>query len=88
MHGHLGSLGISRSKRAARTILLTVLSLVALATPAQAYIDPGTAGAVFSSLGYLLALGGAMVGILLWPLRRLIGSIRRKKTQDSGEPEG
>ena len=87
MNGHLGNLE-GPTKRAARTALLTVICLVALVTPAQAYIDPGTAGAVFSSLGYLLALGGAMVGILLWPIRRLIGSIRRKKTEDPGEPEG
>ncbi len=63
-----------------------LLLVAVLATPALAYVDPGTTGAVFSSLGYLLALGGAALGFLVWPIKRLIGALRRNKAEKG--PEG
>ncbi|HIE26420.1 TPA: hypothetical protein EYP66_03960 [Candidatus Poribacteria bacterium] len=49
---------------------------------AYAYIDPGTAGAIFSSLGPLL--WGILVvsfGVLIWPFRRFFRYLNAKWNQ-------
>ncbi|MFQ6672459.1 MAG: alkaline phosphatase family protein, partial [Candidatus Tectimicrobiota bacterium] len=43
---------------------------------AWAYIDPGTASVVFSALAPILAGLAAVLGFLLWPFRKLMGSLR------------
>jgi len=50
-------------------ILILWLIPALFSQSAFAYIDPGTAGAIFSSLGFLLGMLGAFVGILIWPIR-------------------
>lgn len=43
-----------------------------------AYIDPGTQTQVVWMFSSLLAGAGVFMGILLWPLRRLLGWVRRR----------
>ena len=47
---------------------------------ALAYIDPGTGSAVFGSLAYLLALGGAALSVVVLVARKFWGSFRRLLT--------
>ena len=55
-----------------------VLILVCIAAPAQAYIDPGTGGVVFSTLAYIVSAGAVALGFLFRPLKRLISSIMNR----------
>lgn len=47
-----------------------------------AYIDPGTAGTIFSSLGPLLwGILAVSFGILIWPFRRFFQHLKDKWNQ-------
>lgn len=47
------------------------MRLLLSANQVFAYIDPGTAGYIFSSLAYLLGILGAALGFAIWPIRRV-----------------
>jgi hypothetical protein len=54
--------------------------LCILSTPAYAYIGPGLgAGALATILGVLLAILMLVVGIVWYPLKRLIRSLKSKE---------
>jgi len=48
---------------------LVVITLWASCRPAYAYIDPGTFSSLFGSLGPIIGLALAGLGLLLWPFR-------------------
>lgn len=57
--------------------VLTILALLALASPAQAYIGPGAGFAAFSSfLVMFAAMLSAVVTLFTWPVRYIIRAIR------------
>ena len=59
-------------------LFLTVLCV--FSTPAYAYIGPGLgAGALATILGVLLAILMLIVGIVWYPLKRLIRSLKSKE---------
>lgn len=65
--------------------ILGAACLVAVATPALAYVGPGAGVSLIGSvIGLLLTLGTAVWVIVFWPLRAML---RRKKKPASLEPE-
>jgi len=64
-----------------KTILYVFASLFCIfSSPAYAYIGPGLgAGALATVLGVLLAILMLIVGILWYPLKRLIRSLKSKE---------
>jgi hypothetical protein len=70
-------------------ISLKILSIVLLIMPAchvifasraEAYIDPGTSGVVFSSLAYILAAAAAGLGVILYPIRKIVKRLKGRST--------
>ena len=55
----------------ALAVLVSAVSLLVLASPAFAYVDPGTTSAVFNSLAPLLGVLGTIVVAAVWPFRML-----------------
>jgi hypothetical protein len=56
-----------------------MLKLALFLKQSYAYIDPGTAGAIFSSLGPLLwGILAVSFGILIWPFRRFFRYLNDK----------
>lgn len=66
-----------------RLFTLTVLTAcLFFGETAWAYIDPGTGGVVFTTIGYLLAVGVAALGFLISPIKKWIQRLReRRKTE-------
>lgn len=63
-------------------ILIVLTACLFFSKTAWAYIDPGTGGVVFSTLGYLLAAGAAAFGFLISPIKKWIQRLReRRKTE-------
>ena len=58
-------------KRIFVMLLAIVAGLGLFAANASAYVDPGTAQAVFSSLAPVLAAIGSVIVVALWPIRML-----------------
>jgi len=52
-------------------VVVAVGLIFGLTTSAFAYIDPGTAGAAFSSLAPLIAVLGTVLLFAIWPFRML-----------------
>lgn len=66
-----------------KTFLLIVLALVSL--PAQAYVGPGMgAGTIVSVLGVLGAILLAILGVLYYPIKRMLK--KRKKAKQTNAP--
>lgn len=63
-----------------KTTQISILLLCLFSTPAYAYIGPGLgAGALATILGVLLAILMLVVGIVWYPLKRLIRSLKSKE---------
>jgi len=56
-------------------LLFILLVFFCHSIPAQAYIDPGTGGVVFSALAYIIGAGAVALGFLFRPIKRLFTSI-------------
>ena len=70
-------------------IVLKILSISLLFMPAghfifasgaEAYIDPGTSGVVFSSLAYIIAAAAAGIGVILYPIRKIVRRLKGRST--------
>ncbi len=65
-----------------RVLLMLVIIVAATAPSAWAYVDPGTGGAVFGGISYLLALGATALAFVFRPVRvffaRIIPGLRKK----------
>jgi hypothetical protein len=57
---------------------LPVLFAATWSQSAWAYIDPGTTGAVFSGLGYIIGMVAVAGGILFRPIRKLVVWMKRR----------
>lgn len=72
-------------KKSLKVLSFALLSVTALhglfVFRAEAYIDPGTSGFVFSSLGYLLAAVMAGLGVILYPVRKLVRRLKDRSIQ-------
>lgn len=63
-----------------KTTQIFILLLCMFSTPAYAYIGPGLgAGAIATILGVLLAILMLVVGVVWYPLKRLIRSFKSKE---------
>jgi hypothetical protein len=77
---------LARARRAVPPLVGKALALALLtAMPAEAYIGPGAGMGVF---GAIVALFGALfllvVGFVWYPIKRLIGALRRRESPASG----
>ena len=79
---------LARARRAVPSLVGKALALAPLlltAMPAEAYIGPGAGMGVF---GAIVALFGALfllvVGFVWYPIKRLIGALRRRESPASG----
>lgn len=68
------------SWRIGRTAFFALLAACFSPLPVLAYIDPGTGNVVFSSLGYLIAIGIMVGGILLLPFKKLYSFFKKKRS--------
>ncbi|MEW5722081.1 MAG: hypothetical protein AB1896_03175 [Thermodesulfobacteriota bacterium] len=57
--------------------ILILIPLVLAAAEAQAYIDPGTGGYVYSLLAPFVAMGAAALAFFLRPVRRFFVHLYR-----------
>ena len=63
-----------------KTTQIFILLLCLISSPAHAYIGPGLgAGALATIFGVLLAILMLIVGIVWYPLKRLIHSLKSKE---------
>lgn len=60
------------------SVLAVFFLILAVASPAQAYIDPGTQAAVAGSLAAFIAAFAGFFGIVLWPFRKLVDFICKR----------
>lgn len=51
----------------------------------QAYIDPGTVGSLWPLFASLLGGVVAVAGFLLWPLKKLLRKLTRRKSKESDD---
>jgi membrane protein implicated in regulation of membrane protease activity len=66
-------------------VLISALALCALGSPALAYIGPGVgAGAVAAVFGVLGSIFLAIVGVVYYPIKRLL---KKRKAPSSGADE-
>jgi hypothetical protein len=68
------------------TIFLAILTVLLLPLPAYAYLGPGLGlGAVGAILGILFSIFLAIVGIFWYPIKRLIGKMRKPSKENGPE---
>ena len=74
-----------------RLILAVIIAWAATVQPAQAYIDPGTGGYVYSLITPLIAFAGAGLAFVFRPVRSMFGKLfsvfrpsKRKSDQENG----
>lgn len=58
-------------------MIIILLALLVGASPAWAYIDPGTSSAIYTTLGYLAAGGALVLGFILRYIKKIIAFIKR-----------
>ena len=67
-------------------LLLVVLMLTVISQPAYAYIGPGLgAGLIATVFGVLGAIVLAFIGIVYYPIKRLIRSLRSRRASHDDE---
>ena len=78
-------------KKSLKVLSFALLSVTALhrvfVIKAEAYIDPGTSGFVFSSLGYILAAAAAGLGVIIYPIRRLLRKLKGRSALQGKSPQ-
>jgi len=74
-----------RGKGVAPILLVLTVTLAAV-RQAYGYIDPGTTSSMFALLAPLVSVFALFLGYALWPFRKVLWSILRKKkdVEDSG----
>lgn len=71
---------MSNAGKAGSLLLLAILLVLLVPTPAQAYIGPGAGFALAGSfLAVFAALLSAVVGLLTWPIRLLLRLVRGRR---------
>jgi len=67
---------------------LATLTLLLFAAPsALAYVGPGAGLSLLGALwGLIVAVGAALVFVILWPFRRLVRRLRARRAADGDAP--
>lgn len=74
--------GVAGRTAALSKLILSLFIFAAWTGRAWAYVDPGTSGAVFSSLGYIIGMVTVAAGFLFRPVRKLLAWMRTKIRSD------